>query len=246
MYFLHRLVLQNYGKLQSELASKFYINSCLLSQHGDFSPDYLPKNVYTNNCNEKTTIQTKEIAFKQLKGYLLMKALESSLNMDKTDRFVKNYLHENQAHTLSDFEHELNHYLIQEEIIHFPLKTWLYSKKIPPFTYKISSKRHLQIHILVKSFLGNKKFFRLRKTKATFNHFTPFDWLTFISLLPPATNVKKLAQLDTQFHLSQHPNRNIQIAWLRYGKRNNYKPVEIPLQQLLTLYNDKNLHEYFK
>ncbi len=245
-YYLNRFVLQNYGKEQAELASKYYINNCLLSQTEERFQHYFPQNIYTKNCNEKKQVQHREIAFKQLKGYLLMKSLEESLGYDKLDRFVKKHIQENQTHTLSDFERELNHYLIQEEVIHFPLKTWLYGTRIPPFTYKISSKRHLQIHIFVKSLLSNKKFLLLRKTKATFNHFTPFDWLTFISLLPEHTNTKKLAQLDAQFHLSNHPNRNIQFAWIRYGKRNHYSGIEKPLQDILSKYGDKSLIESFE
>jgi len=245
-YYLNRFVLQNYGKEQAELASKLYINTCLLSANEDFPCQFLPANVYTINCNEKSDTQTKEIAFKQLKGYLLMKSLETSLGTVKLDRFVRKYLQENQIHSLADFERELNHYLVQEEVIRFPLKTWLYGKKIPSFTYKISSKRHLQIHVFIKSFLSNKRFFRLRKTKVTFTHFTQFDWLTFISLLPAKTDVKKLSQLDAQYHLSYHPNRNIQSAWIKYGLKNNYAGVQTALQGVLARYGDKVYQSSFK
>ncbi len=244
-YYLNRFVLINHGKEQAELASKLFINTCLLSQAEDFVTPYLPLNVYTKNCNGKRGIPTKEIAFKQLKGYLLMKSLETSLGTNKLDKFVRKYLLENQIHSLADFERELNHLLIQEEVIRFPLKTWLYGKKIPSFNYKISSKRHLQIHIFVKSFLSNKRFFRLRKTKVTFNHFTPFDWLTFISLLPSNTDTKKLSQLDNQFHLTSHPNKNIQVAWIRYGIKNNYIGVQSTLQALLARYGDKEYKQSF-
>ena len=174
-----------------------------------------------------------------------MKSLESYLGTEKLDHFIKNYITKNQLHNTPNFERDLNHYLVQEEVIHFPLKTWLYTKKIPPFNYNISSKRHIQIHVLVKSFLGNKKFFKLRKTKTVFSRFTQFDWLTFISLLPRNTSPKKLAQLDNHFHLSIHPNKNIQFAWIRYGKKNHYIYIEKPLRQILSLYADKNVHEYF-
>ncbi len=244
-YYLNRFVLINHGKEQAELASKLFINTCLLSQAEDFVTPYLPLNVYTKNCNGKRGIPTKEIAFKQLKGYLLMKSLETSLGTNKLDKFVRKYLLENQIHSLADFERELNHLLIQEEVIRFPLKTWLYGKKIPSFNYKISSKRHLQIHIFVKSFLSNKRFFRLRKTKVTFNRFTPFDWLTFISLLPNRTDAKKLTQLDSQFHLTTHPNKNIQVAWIRYGIKNNYIGVQSTLQALLARYGDKEYKQSF-
>lgn len=244
-YYLHRFVLLNYGKEQAELASKLLINKCLLSQREDFIPSFLPPNVYTRYCSEKRNVSTKEIAFKQLKGYLLMQSLETNLGTKKLDKFVRKYLAENQIHSLSDFERELNHFLIQEEVIGFPLKTWLYSKKIPSFNYKISSKRHLQIHIFVKSFLSNKRFFRLRKTKVTFNRFTPFDWLTFISLLPNRTDTKKLSQLDNQFHLTSHPNKNIQAAWIRYGIKNNYLGVQSTLQALLARYGDKEYKQSF-
>ena len=245
-YYLNRFLQQNYGKEQAELAAKYYINSCLLVQKEHFIKNYFPSNVYTKNCNEKGIVKSKEIAFKQLKGFLLMKSLETSLGVDKLDYFVKNYLQENQDHSLADFERALNHFLVQEEVIHFPLKSWLYSPRITTFTYKISSKRHLQIHVIVKSFLSNKKFLKLRKSKATLNHFTQFDWLTFISLLPAHTNIKKIAQLDAQYHLSNHPNRNIQFAWIRYGRRNHYPGIEKPLQDILSKYGDKSLIESFE
>lgn len=247
-YYLNRFILLNLGKEQAELASKLFVNSCLLAQPEDFVPSYLPLNVYTKDCNGKRDIPTKEIAFKQLKGFLLMKSLETYLGTSKLDKFIRKYLVDNHTHSLADFEREINHYLIQQEVIHFPLKTWLYGKKIPPINYKISSKRHLQIHIFVKSFLSNKRFFRLRKTKVTFNRFTPFDWLTFISLLPNRTETKKLSQLDNQFHLTSHPNKNIQAAWIRYGIKNNYIGVQSTLQALLARYGDKEYKQtfYFK
>ena len=137
-------------------------------------------------------------------------------------------------------------FLVQKEVIRFPLKNWLYGKKIPHFTYKISSKRHLQLHIMMKSFLANKKFLKLRKTKKVFQRFTPFDWLTFISLLPEHTSIKKLSLLDSKYHLSYHPNKNVQYAWIRYGKRNNYKGIEDPLKDILESYGDKGLIDSFK
>jgi hypothetical protein len=94
--------------------------------------------------------------------------------------------------------------------------------------------------------LSNKRFFRLRKTKVTFTHFTQFDWLTFISLLPAKTEVKKLSQLDAQFHLSYHPNKNIQSAWIKYGLKNNYTGVQTALQGVLARYGDKNYHASFQ
>jgi len=244
-YYLNRFVLLNYGKEQSELASKLYINSCLLSQKEDFTSSTLPTNVYTEKCNTTKPYKPKDLAFKQLKGFLLMKSLETNLGTNKLDNFVRKYISKNQTYSLSDFERELNHFLTQEEVIQYPLKNWLYGKKIPPITYKISSKRHIQIHVFVKSLISNKRFFRLRKTKDTFNHFTPFDWLTFISLLPPQTETKKLKQLEKLYHLSMHPNKNIQRAWIRYGIKNNFSDAQTSLQRILARYGDEEYKQSF-
>lgn len=245
-YYFNRFVSQQLGKDQGELATKLHINNCLLARNENFSSHQAIPNIYTKHCNEKKNIRSKEIAFKQLKGLLLMTSLEQRLGKEKLDYFVKEYLQRNQINSIDDFEHELNHFLVQQEVIRFPLKSWLYGKKIPPFTYNISSKRHLQLHIFMKNFLSNKKFLKLRKTKKQFQHFTQFDWLTFISLLPEHTSIKKLSLLDAQYHLSYHPNKNVQHAWIRYGKRNHYKGIEAPLKDILGSYGNKGLIDSFK
>ena len=237
-YYLTRLVTLSNGKEQGELASNYCINSCLLAVNSDFIPDYSLKNIYSSICTPKKAVSTKERAYKQLKSFLLLKTLEQTLGKEKLDRFIKNYLNSQSNHTIEDFEHELNHYLIQNEVIRFPLKNWLYGKKIPRFTYKISSKRHLQLHILVKTFLSSKKFLKQKKTIKLFKHFTSDDWQTFISLLPKNIDTKKLAQLDQKFHLSYHPNKNIQFPWLKFGIKSNYLPVFQPLKQILLTTND--------
>jgi leukotriene-A4 hydrolase len=237
-YYQCRLTENKYGKEQGELATKLYINKCLIAKKEDFIPTYSIPNIYSPTCPPKQILKSKENAFKQLKGFLLFKTLEETLGKEKLDLFVKKYLTSESGHTLDDFEHELNHFLIQNEVIRFPLKSWIYGTKIPHFTYKISSKRHLQLHILVKTFVSNKKFLKQKKTIKTFKHFTENDWLTFISLLPKSTPLNKITLLDSKFQLSNHPNATIQTSWIKFGITINYKAVYTPLLERLKSGND--------
>ena len=237
-YLLHRIKEIQSGKLQAELASKQYINQQINNINTLNLPVFKLTNTYSKPCDENLAKNYSDRIYFQLKGFLFMKALENQLGKQKLDDFIKSYSSTTNQRSLEEFERELKHVLIQNEIIRFPINSWLHSSKINKKQFNYYSKRHTYIHTVCKLFLTKKNFFKLRKTRKLLKGFTQDDWIAFIALLPNTIDKVKLYELDRRFHFSNSPNKPLLQAWIRCGIQNEYPAVLPLIEKELYTYGD--------
>ena len=237
-YLLHRIKEIQIGKVNAELATKQYINQQINNIKTLNLPVFKLTNTYSNPCDENLASTYTERIYFQLKGFLFMKTLENQLGKQKFDAFIKNYSATMNQRSIEEFERELKHVLIQNEIIRFPINSWLHSYKINKKQLNCYSKRHIYIHTICKLFITKKNFFKLRKTRKLFKGFSQDDWITFISLLPNTIDKIKLVDLDKRFHFSNTPNKPLLQAWIRCGIQHNYHPILPIIENELNTYGD--------
>ena len=237
-YLLLRIKEIQIGKVNAELATKQYINQQINNIKTLNLPVFKLTNTYSNPCDENLASTYTERIYFQLKGFLFMKTLENQLGKQKLDAFIKKYSATTNQRSIEEFERELKHVLIQNEIIRFPINSWLHSYKINKKQLNCYSKRHIYIHTICKQFITKKSFFKLRKTRKLFKGFSQDDWITFISLLPNTIDKVKLYELDKRFHFSNSPNKPLLQAWIRCGIQNDYQAVLPLIEKELNIYGD--------
>ena len=237
-YLLHRITEIQVGKDYAELTSKQYINQQINNINTLNLPVFKLTNTYSKPCDENLASTYSERIYFQLKGFLFMKSLENQLGKQKLDAFIKNYATTTNQRSIEEFERELKHVLIQNEIIRFPINSWLHSSKINKKQFNYFSKRHTYIHTVCKLYLTKKNFFKHRKTRKLLKGFTHNDWITFLSLLPNTIDNMKLVDLDKRFHFSNTPNKPLLQAWIRCGIQHNYNAILPIIEKELNTYGD--------
>ena len=237
-YLLHRITEIQVGKDYAELTTKQYINQQINNINTLNLPVFKLTNTYSKPCDKNLASTYSERIYFQLKGFLFMKSLENQLGKQKLDAFIKNYATTTNQRSIEEFERELKHILIQNEIIRFPINSWLHSSKINKKQFNYFSKRHTYIHTVCKLYLTKKNFFKLRKTRKLLRAFTHNDWITFLSLLPNTIDNMKLVDLDKRFRFSNTPNKPLLQAWIRCGIQHNYNAILPIIEKELNTYGD--------
>lgn len=167
------------------------------------------------------------------KGYLLLCTLEKAVGREKWDVFLRQYfdMHAFQSMDTERFLSFLDQKLLKANglsVDGLKLKSWIYEPGLPKEVQTPVSTRFSVVEKIVADFIGNGQM-DVEAMKRWSSH----EWVHFLRNAHPAINIQKMAQLDSQFHISASGNSEVLFQWLLMGIRHKYAVAEPALENFL-------------
>ncbi len=220
----------------------FLIKSYLEQNRKNAKSQHIPlvklSNKYSKPCEENRNYSYQERMNFQLKGFLFLNHLEKTIGRSLFERFLLSYNKKKTINTKEQFELELTHFLIQNEIINYNINHWIDDSKLSKQDLIIESKRYKTIHKDCKLYSYQRKFSKIKKFKRLVRKYTIDDWYVFIQLLPKTISAEKLDYLESKYHFSTHPNKALQRLWFNQSIRLGYVKTAEAISTFLSKYGD--------
>jgi hypothetical protein len=220
----------------------FLVKSYLEENRRNANSQHIPlvrlSNIYSKPCDENRNLSYQERMSFQLKGFLFLNHLEKTLGKSLFESFLRSYNKKKTINSKEQFERELTHFLIQNEIINYNIKRWLEDSKLKKQDLLIESKRYKTIHKDCKLYSYQRKFSKIKKFKRLVKKYTLDDWYVFIQLLPKTISAEKLDYLESKYHFSTHPNKTLQRLWFNQSIRFGYGKTAEAIGTFLSNYGD--------
>lgn len=168
------------------------------------------------------------------KGALLLHTLEAAYGRQRFDRYLRAYFDQFvfRSITTADFRQDLQYRLLNraEPAFPVPLKEWLYEPGIPEGAWMPPADVFEHVDRAVKAWLAGE----LPAGRLRADDWSAQEWLRFLRAIPADVGVKKLADLDRTFHLTQTGNWEILDRWLRLAIQSGYQRAMPRLRWFLT------------
>jgi leukotriene A-4 hydrolase/aminopeptidase len=169
------------------------------------------------------------------KGALFLRYLEETFGREKFDKFVRGYFdsHAFQSITTADFVDYLNKNLITANLQsarRVSIEDWIYQPGLPINAPQPASDAFVKIEAQAKNYIGGKIAANKIQTRA----WTTQEWLHFLKSLPQDLGVKRMAELDRAFNLTNRGNSEIAFQWLMMSIKNDYSTAYQRLEEFLT------------
>lgn len=228
-YVEHRIGEEIFGineaKMQDVLSRKLLTDN--IAEMGEKNPDSRLK-VDTQGRNADDALS--DIPYE--KGYAFLQTIEQAVGRKKFDAFIKEYFnaHAFQSITTEDFVAYINKVLIKgdpdlEEKI--KLDEWIYQPGIPSNITLQVSDDFTRIDSIQKNWrkTGIKGLASQIKSTTEKQH--------FIDYLPEDLTEKEMAEIDTEFHLTEKGNFVIKRQWFVQAIKHNYKPARPVIEKFM-------------
>ncbi|MCA1626136.1 MAG: M1 family metallopeptidase [Acidobacteria bacterium] len=169
------------------------------------------------------------------KGALFLRYLEETFGREKFDNFVRGYFdsHAFQSITTANFVDYLNRNLITanpQMAKRVSIEDWIYQPGLPANAPQPASEVFVKIEVQAKNYTSGKTAANKIQTRP----WTTQEWLHFLKSLPQDLGVKRMAELDRAFNLTNRGNSEIAFQWLMMSIKNNYAVAYPRLEEFLT------------
>lgn len=149
------------------------------------------------------------------KGSMFLRMLEQKTDREKWDAFLKSWFETNKftSRTTEEYLDFLQKNYLDKYKVTANVKEWVYQSGIPANCPVPHSTKLAAVEKAAQDITNG-----LPDTK----NWTPQEWVHFIRSLPENADVATFKNLDSQFHLTQSTNAQVQLAWYETSIRHGY------------------------
>ncbi|MGB6036192.1 MAG: M1 family metallopeptidase [Cryomorphaceae bacterium] len=228
VYFEKRIMEAVYGESYANMLNELGYQDLqhTLTDLGEGSEDtHLKLNLDGRNPDDGMT----DIAYE--KGYLFLRWLESLVGRERFDAFLKNYFEQNafQTMTTESFIEYLNANLLNELDEQPDLDKWIYSPGLPEDHPVPTSTRFDEVDEARIAWMENT----LAVNELPTSEWTTHEWLHFLRGIPENIGKEPLAELDSEFKLTDSKNSEIAAVWFERAIENDYQTAFPQLKAFL-------------
>jgi len=228
VYFEKRIMEALYGESYARMLNELGYQDLqhTLDELGRTSPDtHLKLHLDDRNPDDGMT----DIAYE--KGYLFLRWLESLVGRERFDEFLKNYFesHAFQTMTTDSFVAYLDEHLLSELEQKPDLEAWINSPGLPDDHPKPDSDRFDIVDAEREAWISGKK----TAAELSTDEWTTHEWLHFLRAIPDDIGSERLAQLDSEFSLTNTRNSEIAAVWFERAIENDYRSAFPELEAFL-------------
>jgi hypothetical protein len=167
-------------------------------------------------------------AFSQIpyeKGYLFLKLIEETVGKERFDAFLQSYVHTFRFRSIStdDFK-RFTESLLPGALEAVRADEWLYGPGVPS-NAPASQSEKLQA---LQKLAGHLP----RPSVA--EGWSSVEWQLFLESLPHPSPETLLAELDSQFHLTENKNYEVLVSWLVLAAQSGYEKALGRIEEVLS------------
>ncbi len=168
------------------------------------------------------------------KGHLFLSFLEERFGRDKFDSFLRQYFdaHAFQSLDTTGFIKYTNKNLINRYpgiVSDKEINSWIYQPGLPSFAPSPESDAFVKVQKHIDNWIKNSASLSDIPT----GKWTVHEWLYFINNLPDTLSLKRMAELDKAYQLTQSQNNEIAHAWLLLSIKRRYAAVNERLEDYM-------------
>jgi leukotriene-A4 hydrolase len=169
-----------------------------------------------------------------VKGMLFLRRLEEVFGRARFDTFLRGYFNQFAFRSIvtGDFVEYLRKNLLApnpELAKNIDVNEWLTGPGLPPDAPQPQSEVLQKAEIAAEEWIGGKR----NVESVPVRSWTTQEMLHFLRSLPKKIDVRRMAELDRGFQLTESRNSEILAEWLLISVRNGYQPAYAKLEKFL-------------
>ena len=231
VYFENRIMEKIFGTERSDMLLSIEYQE-LLHENDDILSGSHPEDTHLKLDLKGRNPDDGMTGIAYVKGALFLKTMENAVGREKFDVFINGYFnhHAFQTITTEDFIAYTNENLLTPNNSDFNMDEWIFEKGIPESCVKIESERFKIIDAKALLIPEMKSISDLNINKEAL---TTQEWIRFIRQIPDGTSVKKMAELDKAFNMTNRGNSEVMAEWYIQSIRKGYTAVNASMEAFL-------------
>ena len=231
VYFENRIMEKIFGTERSDMLLSIEYQE-LIHENNDILSGSHPEDTHLKLDLEGRNPDDGMTGIAYVKGALFLKTMEESVGREKFDVFINSYFNHYafQTITTEDFIAYANENLLIPNNSDFNMEEWIFGKGIPENCVKIESDRFKIIDTKALLISEMKTIDDLGIIK---EELTTQEWIRFIRQIPLGTSVKKMAEIDKAFNMTNRGNSEVMSEWYIQSIRNDYTEINSSMEAFL-------------